>query len=117
MTDDQGWGQTGYYDHPVLKTPNLDAMAENGLRFDRFYAGAPQCSPTRASVLTGRNNDRTGVFYHGYPLNKNEITLAQKLKNKPATIVGNGKQKRDFTYVSDVIDAILKATKPKLKKI
>ena len=51
MTDDQGWGQTGYYNHPVLKTPNLDAMAENGLRFDRFYAGAPQCSPTRASVL------------------------------------------------------------------
>ena len=81
MTDDQGWGQTGYYDHPILKTPNLDAMAENGLRFDRFYAGAPQCSPTRASVLTGRNNDRTGVFYHGYPLNKYEITLAQKLKN------------------------------------
>ena len=81
MTDDQGWGQTGYYDHPILKTPNLDAMAENGLRFDRFYAGAPQCSPTRASVLTGRNNDRTGVFYHGYPLNKNEVTLAQKLKN------------------------------------
>ena len=80
MTDDQGWGQTGYYNHPVLKTPNLDAMAENGLRFDRFYAGAPQCSPTRASVLTGRNNDRTGVFYHGYPLNKKEKTIAQELK-------------------------------------
>ena len=81
MTDDQGWAQTGYYDHPVLKTPNLDAMAENGLRFDRFYAGAPQCSPTRASVLTGRNNDRTGVFYHGYALNKNEITISKQLKN------------------------------------
>ena len=80
MTDDQGWGQTSYYNHPVLKTPNLDLMAANGLRFDRFYAGAPQCSPTRASVLTGRNNDRTGVFYHGYPLNKNEITIAQELK-------------------------------------
>ena len=57
MTDDQGWGQTGYYNHPVLRTPNLDAMATNGLRFDRFYAGAPVCSPTRASVLTGRAND------------------------------------------------------------
>ena len=79
MTDDQGWGQTGYYNHPVLKTPNLDSMAENGLRFDRFYAGAPQCSPTRASVLTGRNNDRTGVFYHGYALNKNEKTIAEEL--------------------------------------
>ena len=61
MTDDQGWGQTGYYNHPLLKTPNLDEMANNGLRFDRFYAGAPVCSPTRASVLTGRSNDRTGV--------------------------------------------------------
>ena len=75
MTDDQGWGQTGYYNHPILKTPNLDAMAKNGIRLDRFYAGAPQCSPTRASVLTGRNNDRTGVFYHGYTLNRNEKTI------------------------------------------
>ncbi|HBV31080.1 MAG TPA: N-acetylgalactosamine 6-sulfate sulfatase, partial [Verrucomicrobiales bacterium] len=38
MADDQGWGQTGYYNHPVLKTPHLDAMAKAGLRFDRFYA-------------------------------------------------------------------------------
>lgn len=75
MADDQGWGQTGYYKHPVLKTPHLDAMAESGLRFDRFYAGAPVCSPTRASVLTGRANDRTGVLSHGYALRRQEITL------------------------------------------
>ena len=75
MADDQGWGQTGYYDHPILKTPHLDAMAESGLRFDRFYAGAPVCSPTRASVLTGRANDRTGVLSHGYALRRQEITL------------------------------------------
>ena len=65
MADDQGWGQTGYYKHPVLKTPNLDEMASKGLRFDRFYAGGPVCSPTRASVLTGRTHYRTGVFDHG----------------------------------------------------
>ena len=52
MADDMGWGQTGYRNHPILKTPNLDAMAANGLRFERFYAGGPVCSPTRASVLT-----------------------------------------------------------------
>ena len=80
MTDDQGWGQTGYYNHPVLKTPNLDEMARNGIRFDRFYAGAPVCSPTRASVLTGRVNDRTGVFDHGYALRTQEKTIAQALK-------------------------------------
>ncbi len=65
MADDQGWGQMGYYNHPVLKTPNFDAMAAAGLRFDRFYAGAPNCSPTRATVLTGRSNDRAGVRNHG----------------------------------------------------
>ncbi len=80
MSDDQGWGQTGYYGHPILKTPNLDAMAANGLRFDRFYAGAPNCSPTRASVLTGRSNDRTGVYNHGHALRRQERTLAQGLR-------------------------------------
>ncbi len=80
MADDQGWGQTGYYNHPVLKTPNLDAMALNGLRFDRFYAGGPVCSPTRATVLTGRTHDRTGVFDHGYALRDQEKTIAQAMK-------------------------------------
>lgn len=80
MTDDQGWGQTSYMGHPILKTPNLDAMAANGLRFNRFYAGAPVCSPTRASVLTGRSNDRTAVFQHGHALRKQEKTIPRALK-------------------------------------
>ncbi len=80
MADDQGWGQTGYYNHPVLKTPNLDAMAAAGLRMDRFYAGAPVCSPTRGCVLTGRANDRIGVLSHGYALRRQEITIAQLLQ-------------------------------------
>ena len=46
MADDMGWAQTSYYGHPILKTPNLDAMASNGLRMDRFYAGAPSCTPS-----------------------------------------------------------------------
>lgn len=80
MADDMGWGQTGYRNHPILKTPNLDAMAANGLRFDRFYAGGPVCSPTRASVLTGRSHDRTGVLSHGYALRLQEKTIAQALR-------------------------------------
>jgi len=80
MADDMGWAQTGYYNHPALKTPNLDAMAANGLRFERFYAGAPVCSPTRATVLTGRTNDRTGVPNHGYPLRLQEQSLPQAMK-------------------------------------
>lgn len=80
MADDQGWGQTSYYDHPSLKTPHLDAMAKAGLRFDRFYAGAPVCSPTRASVLTGRSPTRTGVPSHGHNLCLQEKTLPTALK-------------------------------------
>ena len=80
MADDQGWGQMGYMNHPMLKTPHLDAMSENGLRLDRFYAGGPVCSPTRATVLTGRTHDRTGVFDHGYALRIQEKTLGQAMK-------------------------------------
>lgn len=80
MADDQGWGQTGYNGHPHLKTPNLDAMAAAGIRFDRFYAGASTCSPTRASVLTGRTPARTGVPSIGNRLCLQEKTLPQALK-------------------------------------
>jgi arylsulfatase A-like enzyme len=81
MADDMGWGETGYYKHPILKTPNLDAMAASGLRFDRFYAGAPNCSPTRATVMTGRSNDRGGVENHGYALRRQEKTLPRALRD------------------------------------
>ena len=61
MTDDQGWGDIGYNGHPKIKTPHLDDMAASGLRFDRFYAGASVCSPTRATCMTGRSNWRVSI--------------------------------------------------------
>ncbi len=82
MTDDQGWGDIGYNGHPYLKTPNLDAAAAAGLRFDRFYAAAPSCSPTRASVLTGRHPNRMGVFSWGRPIRPQETTLAEVLRRE-----------------------------------
>lgn len=81
MADDMGWAQTGYHGHPLLKTPHLDEMSRNGLRFDRFYAAAPNCAPTRASVLTGRTNDRTGVFNVGNCINKQEKMLSTAFRN------------------------------------
>ena len=77
MADDMGWWQTGYYGHPLLKTPNLDAMAAAGLRLDRFYAGAPSCTPTRATVMTGRTNDRTGAVRVGVAIDPREQMLSQ----------------------------------------
>ncbi|RPH37444.1 MAG: N-acetylgalactosamine 6-sulfate sulfatase, partial [Planctomycetota bacterium] len=80
MADDQGWGDVGYHGHPALKTPNLDAMAAEGLRFDRFYAQSPVCSPTRGSVLTGRHPNRFGCFSWGHALRPQEATIAETLK-------------------------------------
>jgi arylsulfatase A-like enzyme len=80
MADDQGWGDMGYYSHPHLKTPNFDAMAKEAIRFDRFHAAAPVCSPTRASVLTGRTPNRMATFKWGHPIRPQETTLAQVLK-------------------------------------
>ncbi len=80
MADDQGWGDMAYNGDPVLKTPNFDEAAATGLRFDHFYAGAPVCSPTRASVMTGRTPNRMGVFKWGYPMRPQETTLAEALK-------------------------------------
>ena len=81
MADDLGWGDTGYNGHPVIQTPNLDDMARHGLRFNRFYAAAPVCSPTRGSVLTGRHPYRYGItFANTGHLKREEICLARVLK-------------------------------------
>ena len=80
MADDQGWGDVGYRDHPVLKTPTLDEMAATCLRLERFYAAAPVCSPTRGSVLTGRHPNRFGCFSWGHTLRPQEVTVAEALK-------------------------------------
>jgi arylsulfatase A-like enzyme len=80
MADDQGWGDTGYNGHPELKTPNLDAMAASGLRLNRFYTAHFNCSPTRASVMTGRHPHRMGTFGPGSPIRAQELTVAKVLQ-------------------------------------
>ena len=91
LADDQGWGDMAYNGHPVLRTPNFDQAAASGLRFDRFYAAAPVCSPTRASVLTGRHPNRSGVLQWGYPIRPQETTLAEALKTAGYTTAHFGK--------------------------
>lgn len=80
MADDQGWGDTGYNGHPELKTPHLDAMAAAGLRLNRFYTAHFNCSPTRASVMTGRHPHRMGTFGPGSPIRAQELTVAKVLQ-------------------------------------
>jgi arylsulfatase A-like enzyme len=80
MADDQGWGDVSYNGLEKIKTVHLDQMAASGLRLNRFYAAHCNCSPTRASVMTGRHPNRTGVWEVGRPLRAEEMTIAQALK-------------------------------------
>lgn len=61
LVDDLGYGDLSCYGAKDLKTPHIDGMVAAGMRFDRFYANCPVCSPTRASLLTGRYPDLVGV--------------------------------------------------------
>ena len=83
MCDDLGWGDVGFNGNQTIKTPHLDAMSRSGMRFTRFYAAAPVCSPTRGSCITGRHPFRYGVFFAntGHMLPR-ELTLAELLRGK-----------------------------------
>ena len=55
LADDMGYGDLACYGHPVIKSPNLDRLAEEGVRLTDCYAASPNCSPSRTAILTGRS--------------------------------------------------------------
>lgn len=84
--DDLGYGDTSVYGHPVVATPNIDRLAEEGVRFTQFYAPSALCSPSRAGLLTGRTPYRTGIQSwipdnSDVSLNRDEYTIAQLAKD------------------------------------
>ena len=60
FADDLGYGDLGCYGHPVAKTPRIDRLAKEGVRFTQHYSNGPECSPTRTALLTGRYQQRAG---------------------------------------------------------
>ena len=66
LTDDQGYGDLGRHGHPLLRTPHLDRLHDESVRFDNFYV-SPSCSPTRAALLTGMHEFRNGVTHTQQP--------------------------------------------------
>ncbi|MFC2125382.1 arylsulfatase [Bacteroidota bacterium] len=93
LTDDQGWGDLSINGNTNLSTPNIDALAQNGASFDRFYV-CPVCSPTRAELLTGRYHLRGGVYSTsagGERLDLDETTIAEVFKNAGYATAAFGK--------------------------
>lgn len=85
LTDDQGWGDLGAFGHQFIETPHIDQLAAEGIKFTHAYSGGAVCSPSRASILTGRTPFRTGVYRwipsdHFSHLPKEEVTLPQLLR-------------------------------------
>ena len=81
-SDDHGWADLGIQGvDQDIRTPNLDQLAKDGVRFVRGYSSAPQCVPSRAGVLTGRYQQRFGVEDNNKgPLPLSEVTIAERLK-------------------------------------
>jgi arylsulfatase A len=88
FSDDQGYADVGVYGAVDIRTPHLDRMASEGLRFTRFYDASPVCTPSRAALLTGCYPKRiglaAGVLWPGGTtgLNPREVTLAEILKDR-----------------------------------
>jgi arylsulfatase A len=92
LADDLGYGDVGCYGQKTIRTPNLDALAANGLRFTQHYAGAPVCAPSRAILMTGRDAGHCRVrgnyeagkhgFGAGLELRDQDFTVAEMLKQR-----------------------------------
>ena len=100
MTDDQGWGDLSLNGNTDLSTPNIDSLAEDGAKFERFFV-CPVCSPTRAEFLTGRYHVRGGVYSTstgGERLDLDEKTIADTFKSAGYTTGAFGKWHNGMQY-------------------
>jgi len=87
FADDLGSGDLSCYGHPTIRTPHLDRLSADGIRFTQFYSAAPLCSPSRAALMTGRYPVRSGINFVPFPdsqggLPDSELTIAQLLKQQ-----------------------------------
>ncbi len=91
MADQLRWDYLSCYGHPTLQTPNIDRLAERGVRFERTYVQSPICGPSRMSFYTGRYVRSHGATWNGFPLRVGEPTLGDHLRELGVDCVLVGK--------------------------
>lgn len=102
MTDDQDYGDLSCHGNPVLKTPNLDRLATESVRLDDYHA-SPYCVPSRATLLTGRYANRTGIHNHLEPhwfVRTDEVMLSTMFRDAGYTTGMFGKWHLGDNYPS-----------------
>ncbi|HYW79274.1 MAG TPA: sulfatase-like hydrolase/transferase [Thermoguttaceae bacterium] len=83
IADDMAWDDCGAYGHPHIRTPHIDSLTRDGLRFDRAYLTCSSCSPRRCSILTGRYPHSVGAGELHLPLPADPTRLAAPLRVTP----------------------------------
>lgn len=81
IADDMAWDDSGAYGHPHIRTPNLDRLAAEGLRFDQAFLTCSSCSPSRCSILSGRYPHNTGAEQLHWPLPEDQVLVSQPLRS------------------------------------
>src|SRR5687767_883180 len=82
LADDLGYGDLGCYGQKRIKTPNLDRMAAEGMRFTQCYAGSTVCAPSRSALMTGQHTGHTRIRgNNAYPLQPGDVTVAELLRD------------------------------------
>lgn len=97
MTDTQGANVVGCYGRPEMKTPNLDRLAAEGMRFDRAYTACPLCGPARSALFTGTYPHTNGSWANDIPLGANIRTIGQRLRDRGIHTAYIGKWHLDGT--------------------
>ena len=80
IADDMAWDDSTPYGHETIRTPNLKRLADEGIRFDRAFLTCSSCSPSRASILTGRYPHNTDAEQLHWPLPAEQVTFVEKLR-------------------------------------
>lgn len=88
LSDDHSYPFLSIYGDTNVKTPTLDQLAAEGMKFHRFFTGAPQCVPSRATLMTGRSPVAARMTRFSAPLPRDEITLPELLRDKGGYFTG-----------------------------